>query len=218
VRPTKKRRRLPVAFEGLQIIGGLLLAAAASAWIGWEPVAVPFAALALFSAWFFRNPRRTAPQKEGLAISPADGKIIEIREVHEDRYLRDKAVKISIFMNVFDVHVNRIPEAGRISKIDYHPGKFFSANLDKASVENERNTILMETDSGKKILVVQIAGLIARRIMYWVREWEKVSRGERFGLIRFGSRVEIFLPVGSRIEVKVGDRVKSGESVLGMIG
>ncbi len=216
--PSKKRRRLPVAFEGLTIIGVLAGAGVVSFRVGWIVPEILFGGAALFSAWFFRNPQRDIPQEPGVAVSPADGKIIEIREVFEDRFLRDKAIKISIFMNVFDIHVNRIPEAGRISSIMYHPGKFLSANLDKASAENERNSILMETDSGKKILIVQIAGLIARRIVYWVREWEKVARGERFGLIRYGSRVEIYLPIGSRVLVRVGEKVSAGRTVLGNIG
>jgi phosphatidylserine decarboxylase len=124
-------------------------------------------------------------------------------------------LKISIFMNVFNVHVNRIPCSGEVSAIRYKPGKFLSANLDKASALNERNSVMIRTDDGREIMIVQIAGLIARRIVCWLKEGIKVKKGERFGLIRFGSRVEVFLPLGSTLLVKIGDKVKAGETPIG---
>ena len=124
-------------------------------------------------------------------------------------------MKISIFMNIFNVHVNRIPYSGRVRFIRYRSGKFLSANLDKASALNERNTVMVQTDDGREIMTVQIAGLIARRIVCWLREGMQVRKGDRFGLIRFGSRLEVFLPLGSAILVEVGDRVRAGETPIG---
>lgn len=171
--------------------------------------------LTLFVVWFFRNPERTPPENPLQLISPADGKVIRIEEIaragHSDRSFH----KISIFMNVFNVHVNRIPCSGQIVSIRYTPGKFLSANLDKASALNEKNTVLIRTDDGREIMIVQIAGLIARRIVCWMKEGMKVKRGDRFGLIRFGSRVEVSLPLGSTLLVKTGDKVRAGETPIG---
>jgi len=180
----------------------------------------PFPAIALiltlFVMYFFRDPDRKRQVPEGAILSPADGKIIEVRTVrpHENP-LQLPALKISIFMSVFDVHVNRIPVNGTVRRISYHPGRFLAANLDKASTDNESNRILLETPGGHKILVIQIAGLIARRIACWVEEADKVHVGQRFGLIRFGSRVEVFAPEPSRAAVKVGNRAKAGQTILG---
>lgn len=171
--------------------------------------------LTLFVIWFFRNPDRTMPANPLQIISPADGKVIGIEEVADDQHPESSLLKISIFMNIFNVHVNRIPFSGDVFSINYKPGKFLSANLDKASALNERNTVLIRTDNGREIRVIQIAGLIARRIVCWLKEGMKVTKGERFGLIRFGSRVELFLPLGSIILVKKGDNVKAGETPIG---
>lgn len=170
---------------------------------------------ALFVAWFFRNPERTVPDNPSQIISPADGKVIRIEEATNEEQPEKSFMKISIFMNVFDVHVNRIPYSGEVFAIRYKPGKFLSANLDKASALNERNTVMIRTDDGREIMTVQIAGLIARRIVCWLKEGTRVKKGERFGLIRFGSRVEVFLPLGSTLLVKSGDRVKAGETPIG---
>jgi phosphatidylserine decarboxylase len=148
-------------------------------------------------------------------ISPADGRVIRIEEATSGEYPGRSFLKISIFMNVFNVHVNRIPFSGEVLSIKYKPGKFLSANLDKASALNERNTVLIRTDDGREIITVQIAGLIARRIVCWLKEGMKVTKGERFGLIRFGSRVELFLPPDSILLVKVGDKVRAGETPIG---
>ena len=170
-----------------------------------------------FVAWFFRNPEREFPEGEKAVISPADGEVIKIENSMDGDFLDGPTQKISVFMNVFDVHVNRMPYSGTVAHIQYNKGKFFSANLDKASELNERNAILIETDDGNKILTVQIAGLIARRIECWVKEGMQVRKGERFGLIRFGSRLEVFLPVDTLISVHIGDKVKAGETPIGWL-
>ncbi|MGZ3606451.1 MAG: phosphatidylserine decarboxylase family protein [Syntrophales bacterium] len=170
-----------------------------------------------FVTWFFRNPEREFPDTAKAVISPADGEVIRIDNVVENDFLKGPAQKISVFMNVFDVHVNRIPYSGTVAEIEYNKGNFFSANLDKASELNERNSILIITDDGKKILTIQIAGLIARRIECWVKEGMHVRKGERFGLIRFGSRVEVFLPPDAIISIRVGDRVRAGETPIGWL-
>ncbi|MGZ3579048.1 MAG: phosphatidylserine decarboxylase family protein [Syntrophales bacterium] len=170
-----------------------------------------------FVTWFFRNPEREFPDTAKAVISPADGEVIRIDNVVENDFLKGPAQKISVFMNVFDVHVNRIPYSGTVAEIEYNKGNFFSANLDKASELNERNSILIKTDDGKKILTIQIAGLIARRIECWVKEGMHVRKGERFGLIRFGSRVEVFLPPDAIISIRVGDKVRAGETPIGWL-
>jgi phosphatidylserine decarboxylase len=174
--------------------------------------------LTLFIMYFFRDPDRRGQVPEGAILCPADGKIIEVRAVQRDESpLQAPALKISIFMSVFDVHVNRIPVNGTVTRISYHAGRFFAANLDKASSDNESNRVLLETPDGRRILVIQIAGLIARRIACWVAEADRVRAGQRFGLIRFGSRVEVFAPEPSRAAVKVGHRVKAGLTILGYL-
>lgn len=185
--------------------------------LGWTIVAILLGILTFFVIWFFRNPEREIPAGEGVVVAPADGKIIEIKEVDEERILKNQSLKISIFMNVFNVHVNRIPYSGKIVDILYNKGKFVSANKEKASLENEQNAVLLETPEGKKILFVQIAGLIARRIACWVKKGDMVERGQRFGLIRFGSRVDIYLPLGVKLQVSLGDRTKAGTTILGIL-
>ena len=171
--------------------------------------------LTLFVSWFFRNPERKTPEGQRLVISPADGKVIRVEETASDELPGFSFEKISVFMNVFNVHVNRAPCSGEVFSIRYRAGKFLSANLDKASELNERNAVLMRTADGREIITVQIAGLIARRIVCWLKEGMQVQKGERFGLIRFGSRVEVFLPLGSTILVRVGDKVRAGETPIG---
>ena len=209
-----KRERAPIAVEGIPfvVIAGIITVLFYAA--GLIIPAVLFTLVTLFVVWFFRNPERTVPPGDNNVISPADGKIIDIREVDEARILKKKMLKISIFMNLFNVHVNRSPCTGKVVDIVYNPGKFVSANLDKASLENEQNAVVLETPAGEKIIFIQIAGLIARRIVCWLREGQYVKRGERFGLIRFGSRVDVYLPVGTDVSVSLGDKVKAGESIL----
>lgn len=167
--------------------------------------------------YFFRNPRRVTPLGEGLIISPADGIITKIEKAlppSELQWTTKPLTRICIFLNVFDVHVNRIPIDGMITKIHYHPGKFFNASLDKASELNERNSVLIRAPSGQEVLVVQIAGLIARRIVCDVKTDKDVKAGETFGIIRFGSRVDIYLPDGVNPQVVEGQRMIGGETVL----
>lgn len=175
------------------------------------------AAITIFIICFFRNPERRHQDEKNVIICPADGKVIRIENVDVQGTISGRFLKVSIFMNVFNVHVNRSPYDGVIEKICYHKGKFLSANLDKASAENERNELMIRLDDSRTIWVVQIAGLVARRIVCWVKETDSVKKGERFGLIRFGSRVEVFLPTDSRIVVKLGDKVRAGQTPLGYL-
>jgi phosphatidylserine decarboxylase len=173
--------------------------------------------ITFFIIWFFRNPERHFQEEEKVVISPADGKVIKVEDIEMQGAIAGKLKKISIFMNVFSVHVNRAPCAGKIEAINYHKGKFFSANLDKASLDNERNDINIRTENGSSIWAVQIAGLIARRIVCWVKLGDTVKKGERIGLIRFGSRVDVYLPADSRLVVKIGEKVRAGETPLGYL-
>ncbi|MCD6223971.1 MAG: phosphatidylserine decarboxylase family protein [Deltaproteobacteria bacterium] len=166
---------------------------------------------------FFRDPDRVVPHKTGAVVSPADGKIIKAELIEKNRFTKEKCLKISIFMSVFNVHVNRIPCAGKVTDVCYHPGKFFSANLDKASKNNEHNAIFIETETGHSICFVQIAGLIARRIICGLQQGDIVDRGQRFGIICFGSRLDVYLPADSDISVSIGDKVKAGTSILGFL-
>lgn len=171
----------------------------------------------LWCAYFFRNPERVTPVNDNFIISPADGIVQTIKEVTPPSELGlgdDEMIRISIFLNVFNVHINRVPATGRILLLHYHPGKFFNASLDKASIHNERQSVLMETVNGIKIAFVQIAGLIARRIVCDLEEAQTVKAGQRYGLIRFGSRADIYLPLKTAILVSEGQTCIGGETVL----
>ena len=177
-----------------------------------------FGILTVFTVFFFRDPERTADARADAVLSPADGRVISVREIDGDRNpLGAPAVKTSIFMSVFNVHVNRIPVPGTVRNIDYRPGKFLAAHREKASEANESNRILIETQDYRRIVLIQSAGLIARRIVCWVREQDDVLGGQRFGLIRFGSRVDLYLPLGSRLVIEPRQRVKAGETVIGYL-
>jgi phosphatidylserine decarboxylase len=166
---------------------------------------------------FFRDPDRLIHDQPGVLVSPADGKVILAGVVENSPYYTGPAMKISIFMSVFNVHVNRVPFDGLVKKIDYYPGKFFSANLDKASLENEHNAVFIEMENGKPLCVVQIAGLIARRIICKIQPGDQLTRGQRFGLICFGSRLDVYLPTDIELNVAVGDKVQAGASILGRL-
>lgn len=209
--------RLPVAWEGLPFILVPLAGAAIFAWFGWLWPAAVLGAVGLFSLWFFRDPERRAPEDESAIVSPADGVVIEMAEVDEERFLGRKALKISIFMSVFNVHVNRSPVSGSVESVNYFPGKFFAAQLDKASLENEHNAVVVRIPGRSRIVVIQIAGLIARRIVCWVKPNDEVIRGRRFGLIRFGSRLDVFLPLDAKIEVSLKQKVQAGQTILGYL-
>lgn len=176
--------------------------------------------LTLWCAYFFRDPERVVPQDDDLIISPADGRVSSVAMVVPPAELElgnAPLLRISVFMNVFDCHVNRAPARGRISKIVYRPGRFVNAELDKASTDNERNGLVIETKHGR-LGVVQIAGLVARRILCFVHENEPVDAGERFGLIRFGSRLDIYVPAGGEPRVSLGQRCICGETVIAEFG
>lgn len=201
--------------EGWPFIIPLVILTVGSTFTGKILGAIPLGLLTLFVIWFFRNPEREMPAGEKTIVAPADGKIIGIEQAAGGELLLSPSCKISIFMNVHNVHVNRIPYDGVVRAIRYRKGKFLAASLDKASELNERNTLLIHTAGGFDILIIQIAGFIARRIACWVQEGDTVYKGDRFGLIRFGSRVEIFLPFEAAISVKVGDKVLAGKTKIG---
>jgi phosphatidylserine decarboxylase len=170
--------------------------------------------IALWVAYFFRDPVRVGERSDKLAIAPADGKVVLITEVDEPTFMKSRAIRISIFMNVFNVHVNRYPLSGTVRFVERKPGKFLNAAVDSASLENEQASVGIENGS-RRILVRQIAGLIARRIITDSKDGEQVKQGDRMGLIRFGSRVDVFLPIGSKVRVKIGDNSVAGVTVLG---
>ena len=177
--------------------------------------AVGAAFLTLFVSWFFRNPSRVVPQGSRLVVASGDGKVVAIEEEFEPRFIKDRSIRISIFLNVFDVHINRVPCEGVIEDVQYQPGLFLVASKPDATLRNEQNALMIRTAQGVKVLCVQVAGLIARRIVCWISPGDRAVRGERFGLIRFGSRMDTFLPIGTAVRVAVGDRVKGGETILG---
>jgi phosphatidylserine decarboxylase len=207
----------PVVRERLPFLIGVTLLTVAVAFLNIAWLTVIMAALAVQTFWFFRDPHRVIPAGDGLIVSPADGRIVEVSEAKEERFLKDRAIKVSIFLNLFDVHVNRIPCSGRIVGMRYQRGRFLAANKDLASTENEQNAILLETPSGAKLVFVQVAGLVARRIVWWVKEGDAVERGARFGMIRFGSRTDLFLPLGTDVQVRLGQKVKGGSSIIGVL-
>jgi len=171
-----------------------------------------------FVTYFFRDPARVLPETAGAIVCPADGKVIVVREVDDDRYLQQRALKISIFMNVFNVHVNRVPLAGTVERVVLSPGKFYAADKDKAVLHNESCAVTVITPDRQRYTMVQIAGLIARRIVCRAEKGDQVVAGQRFGLIRFGSRVDLYLPLSARVLVSEGQKVTAGETVLGILG
>jgi phosphatidylserine decarboxylase len=205
----------PLAKAGWPFIGIAAFATAVFSLIGIAWLALPGLLATFFICYFFRNPDRVIPDQTGVIVSPADGKVIKVEDVSNSRLVEGPSKKISIFMSVFNVHINRIPYNGSITKIAYFPGKFFSANLDKASRHNEHNAVYLQSDEGAQICFVQIAGFIARRIICHLNEGDDVTRGQRFGLICFGSRLDVYLPQTAGVSVSAGDRVSAGTSVIG---
>ncbi|PNU19791.1 phosphatidylserine decarboxylase family protein [Geothermobacter hydrogeniphilus] len=212
-----RNQNQPVAVEGYPFIALFAFLTLVFALLGWGLLTLLLLALTLFTIYFFRNPERLVPEGDDLVIAPADGKVVFVGEVEEDRYLKAPALKVSIFMSVFNVHVNRVPCGGRVVDMYYQKGSFFNAALDKASRDNEQAGILLETDSGKQLLFVQIAGLIARRIVTYPVIGDILQTGRRYGLIRFGSRVDVYLPRDTEVRVRLGDRTIAGETVLGQL-
>ncbi len=194
------------------IIGTVVIAALVNILAGWI-WAIPFWLIVFFVLQFFRDPPRVVPQKTNAVLSPADGRIVAVESV-QDPYLKRDAIKVSIFMNVFNVHSNRSPVDGEVRNEWYFPGKFINANLPKASLENERNAIWIKTDNGLDITCVQVAGLIAKRILCHVKTGDYLARGQRFGFIRFGSRVDVYLPLNTEIKVNIGDKVYATLTIL----
>jgi phosphatidylserine decarboxylase len=207
-------RRIPIAKQGLPYILATTGLFILLLFLGWKFLTVLAFILTVLVINFFRDPQRVIPQVPQAVLSPADGKIIFAGPTFEDRFLGRETLKISIFMSIFNVHVNRIPLSGEVEAIHYKKGTFFAASMDKASQDNEHNAVVLRTPEGAKIVFVQIAGLIARRIDCWLQTGELVHQGERFGMIRFGSRLDVFVPPNSRLAVSKGQRVKAGESIL----
>ena len=204
--------------EGHRWVLGLGLATIIFFLLGWGWLWMLTLLLAIFTGSFFRDPTRYPPFRDGTVVSPADGRVLSVTQVDGPELSgMVESTKISIFMSVFNVHVNRSPAAGRVLETHYKPGKFFSANLDKASDENERNLVVIEDEQGRRIAFVQIAGLIARRIVCFVGPDDTLEKGERFGLIRFGSRVDLYLPTETEIDISVGQHVKAGETIIGYL-
>lgn len=191
--------------------GIVLISILVTVW--WPGLSIIFWLLSLFVLQFFRDPARIAPEGELAVLSPADGRIVAVEEVR-DPYADRDAIKISVFMNVFNVHSNRAPVKGTVVSVDYFAGKFFNAALDKASLENERNAMVMRASSGHVVTAVQVAGLIAKRILCYAKPGDELYAGQRYGFIRFGSRVDVYLPLGSRPRVAIGDKVQATSTTL----
>lgn len=202
-----------IAREGWPFLAIVAILALALQSFGLTFLSVVAWILFVFVLQFFRDPPRYIPAQKNAVVSPADGRIVAVERV-EDPYAQREALKISVFMNVFNVHSNRIPIGGEIKSVDYFPGLFVNADLDKASTQNERNAIVIHTESGATVTAVQVAGLIARRILCYVKPAETVEKGQRYGFIRFGSRVDVYLPTDSVPKVAIGDKVSASSTVL----
>jgi len=212
-----RQTALPLAPEGIPLIGAGAFITAVFALLELALPAMIGLLVTLFICYFFRDPDRVVPQKAFAVIAPADGKVIAVTPVDQSPFKAGNFTKISIFMSVFNVHVNRMPVAGRISRIVYHPGKFVNASLDKASEHNERNALEIEMDDGRALGLVQVAGLVARRIICRVREDDRLQRGQRFGIICFGSRVDLYLPPDCEPKVGPGDNVTAGSTIVAVL-
>ena len=212
--------QLPVHREGLPIIAGFLLATAVL-WFIWLPLGLLGGISSAWCLWFFRDPDRVPPDTPGAILSPADGRLLPVIAAPPPAELAmgsTPRTRLSIFMNIFDVHVNRIPADGTIVDTHYRPGRFFNASFDKASEHNERLSARMRLEGGEELAFVQIAGLVARRIRSALKPGDTVQRGARFGLIRFGSRVDVYLPAGAEVCVSAGQHMTAGETVIARLG
>lgn len=208
---------VPIVKEGLPFIGVFFLGAMGFWWAGFWPGVLVLLFLTGFSAYFFRNPERLPPIGSALVAAPADGKVIFVGPAREPEFSKEEMLKVSIFMSLFDVHVNRVPIDGTVRDMKYHKGRFLAASEDRASEENERNALLIETARGQKLVLVQVAGLIARRIICYPAVGSYLLKGQRMGLIRFGSRCDLFFPMTTQVIVKKGDRVVGGETILAQL-
>ena len=204
-----------IAREGWPFLAvAVMIAITATLWsAAWS---IPLWIIAVFILQFFRDPPREIPQGRDLVLSPADGRVVAVERTQDPYALRD-AIKVSVFMNVFNVHSNRIPVDGTVQSIQYFAGSFVNADLSKASLENERNALLIKTENGQPVTCVQVAGLIARRILCYVNAGETVTRGQRYGFIRFGSRVDVYLPLSASVKVAIGDKVAATSTVLAVL-
>jgi phosphatidylserine decarboxylase len=205
---------LPLAREGYPLIAVTIVLTLVLFALGGWPLGLIGAVLAIFIVSFFRDPERTIPRDPRLIISPADGKVIKVARVQDDRFLHGEAMLVSIFMSPLNVHVNRVPMNGRVVDLHYNPGKYFRAFADKASLDNEQNAVLLEDPEGRRLCFVQIAGFLARRIVCYLSIGMEVARGQRYGMIMFGSRADIYLPLTARLRVTVGERARGGETVI----
>ncbi len=208
----------PVAKAGFPLILAAAFVTLIFALLGMTVLALLGVVVAFSFCGFFRDPDRVIPNQSGGIVAPADGKVIVAETIEGSAFINGRCKKISIFMSVFNVHVNRIPFDGVVQKVSHHPGKFFAANLDKASLQNEHNAVYLQTPDNKTICVVQVAGLIARRIICYVQPGMDLTKGQRYGLICFGSRLDVYLPDDAEITVAVGDKVKAGTSLIGQFG
>lgn len=209
-----------IAPEGMPFLlaSAALTALAAFVWPRSAPLAAALVVVTAWVAWFFRNPARIPPAgPPGAVVSPADGRIVFSGDCPPGLYSPEPGKKVSVFMSIFDVHVNRAPVSGTVVAVRYNPGRFHVASVDKASLENEQNGVTLETPEGARVAYVQIAGLIARRVVCDLSEGQSVRQGQRVGMIRFGSRLDVHLPASASLRVKPGDRVRAGESVIGVL-
>lgn len=212
-----QKTELPLTLEGIPFILFSGFATLVFSFLGLPVPALLCLLLTAFVTYFFRDPSRVLPEAANAIVCPADGKVIVIEEIDDDRFLQKRVQKISIFMNVFNVHVNRIPLAGTVEHVRLVPGKFYSADKDKATLHNEYCALTLSTPDQQRYAVVQIAGLIARRIVCRAEKGDQVRAGERFGMIRLGSRVDLYLPLSARITAKIGETVRAGETTLGYL-
>ena len=210
-----QQNQWPIAKEGLPFLIPVVLLTVILGIMGWRVWMSLGILFSLFLAYFFRNPKRRIPNLQNVILSPTDGRIVHVGECDEDRFLKEKTLKVSIFMSLFDVHLNRTPISGKVVERNYLPGRFHMANVEKSSLLNEQNAMLLESEDRFKILLVQIAGFVARRIVCYAKAGDLLRKGEIFGLIRFGSRVDLYLPPEVKSIVRVGQHVKGGESIIG---
>ena len=212
-----RQQLTPIHPEGYPFIAGFAVVSLVLFWL-WPPLGWVGVIGTLWCVYFFRDPARVTPIREGIVVAPADGRVCQVVNLVPPRELdlgERPLPRVSIFMSVFDCHINRSPVAGRIERIVYRAGKFISADLDKASEDNERNAFVIMTDSGQRVAVVQIAGLVARRIVCFAREGDSLSAGQRIGMIRFGSRLDVYLPEGARVLAGEGQIAIAGETLIG---
>jgi phosphatidylserine decarboxylase len=210
-----RQKQMPIAREGLPFLIPAVLLTILFGIAGWRVWMYLGIFLSLFVAYFFRNPKRKIPDLQNVILSPADGRIVYIGECEEERFLKEKTLKVSIFMSLFDVHLNRTPISGKVVEKKYLPGRFHVASVEKSSLLNEQNAIVLESEDRFRILLVQIAGFVARRIVCYAKAGDLLRKGEIFGLIRFGSRVDLYLPPEVKPIVRVGQHIKGGESIIG---